>query len=207
MSLRSADYRAQFITDFQLNKDQIEKFDIYARLITQWQKTINLIAPSTLDALWFRHFYDSAQLLRLVDSPKSWVDLGSGAGFPGLVCALLLEGTTHFHLIESDKRKYAFLKNVSRETFLPITIYNERIEDIVDDLGEIDIVSARALAPMTQLIDFTLPLLEKGAIGLFLKGQDIVAELTPLTINSRLKIDLIQSQTSKDGRIAEVRLI
>lgn len=198
------DKRDLFMNKFQLTKNQIEKFDLYAELLKKWQKSINLIASSTLDHIWTRHFYDSAQLVPLAGHPRKWVDMGSGAGFPALVCAILLNNETEFHLIESDARKSAFLKTVSRETFLNVTVHICRIEEIIGDLQNIDIVSARALAPLNQLIDLSIPLLNGGARGLFLKGQDIVEELTKITINSRLKINLINSQTSGNGRIVDV---
>jgi 16S rRNA (guanine527-N7)-methyltransferase len=199
--------RRHFIQDFRLTKEQIEQFDIYADLLLRWQKTINLIAPSTIDHIWHRHFYDSAQLVSIAGGISSWVDFGSGAGFPALVCALFYDSQAQFHLIESDARKCAFLKTVSRETNMSdrVFVHNCRIEDIIDEIGNVDIVSARALASLDRLVDLSLPLLERGARGLFLKGQDIVGELTKITINSRLKIDLIKSQTSSEGRIVDLR--
>ena len=198
--------RDQFIEYFNLASSQIEKFDIYVSLLLKWQKTINLIAPSTKDHIWSRHFYDSGQLALLAPEAKKWIDMGSGAGFPALVCAILLGDKAEFHLIESDQRKCAFLRTVSRETSLHVHVHNNRIEEIIGDFSSVDIISARALASLKQLIDFSRPLLEEGGRGLFLKGQDVVSELTEITINSRLNIELIKSQTSNQSRIVDVRL-
>jgi len=134
------------------------KLKIYLELLLKWQKAINLISPATLDKAWDRHFEDSLQLLDYIpDSVKSICDIGSGAGFPGLIIAIS-RPNLDVSLIESDVRKCAFLRTVSRETSCDnITIYNDRIENKINDV-EIDMVTCRALASVQQLLIYTQPL-------------------------------------------------
>lgn len=162
------------------------ELELYAKLLRHWQRTINLVAPSTLDAVWVRHFADSAQALAAAPAARLWADLGSGAGFPGLVIALLLkrvEGVV-VHLIESDQRKCAFLRAVSRETGAPVEIHAGRIEAILPTLHP-QVVSARALAPLARLLEWARAPLEAGATGVFLKGEDWADELTALGPTAR----------------------
>ena len=163
-----------------VSRETIADLKIYERELRRWQKIKNLVAPSTLEHLWTRHFSDSAQLLALKPDARRWADLGSGAGFPGLVMATLLKNVpgASVHLIESDHRKCAFLREVSRETSAPLEVHRGRIEDILPTLPEADAISARALASMATLVEMTLERIEKGAVGVFLKGQDVGAELT-----------------------------
>lgn len=179
----------------------------YERLLTQWQRSINLVAASTLPEIWPRHFADSAQLLALVPDAKVWVDLGSGGGFPGLVTALLLkhiDGAT-VHLIESDQRKAAFLRAVSRETLAPVTIHADRIEMALSGIGRVDAVSARALAPLSRLLELAGPALEQGAVGVFLKGEDWAKELTAIPAPDRFTIETLESRTDKRARVVVVK--
>ncbi|WP_374546771.1 16S rRNA (guanine(527)-N(7))-methyltransferase RsmG [Rhodoblastus sp.] len=185
-----------------------ERLDIYANLLRKWQAKINLVGPSTLDDIWMRHFGDSYQLAELAGSWRQWVDLGSGAGFPGLVIAITASENGRVHLIESDRRKAAFLREVSRETGANVVIHSDRIESVLPALCErhrFDVVSARALAPMARLIDYAGPALKNGALGLFLKGKGLSAELTALAPDNNLDISVIESRTESDGRIVAVR--
>ena len=179
----------------------------YEGLLRKWQKTINLVAPGTLPVLWSRHFEDSAQLFDMVRGDcLNWVDLGSGGGFPGLVIGILMKQRAggHVHLVESDSRKAAFLRTVSRETAAPVTVHAERIEKALPNLSVPAVISARALAPMAQLLEWTAPLIEKGAIGLFLKGQDVDRELTEISKYSSLQISKVPSRT--DSRASIIRV-
>jgi 16S rRNA (guanine527-N7)-methyltransferase len=183
------------------------RLETYAALIRKWQAKINLIGPSTMDDLWMRHFADSYQLAQLGGAWSEWVDLGSGGGFPGLVIALTKSGG-RVHLIESDKRKVAFLREVSRETGTDIEIHAGRIESILPKLSEqihFDVVSARALAPLPLLLDYARPALNRGATGLFLKGRGLSAELSDLPPNNSLYIQIVASRTEPDGSIVVVR--
>ena len=162
----------------ELNNEQYEKLKQYEDILLRWQPHINLVAKSTLPNIWVRHFADSLQLLKVakifLDKPIThWLDIGSGAGFPGLVIAI---GLTNKHdalveLIESDERKAAFLRTVVRELKLPAKIYCERIEDVLPNLSSIpQIISARALAPLCSLIDYCEEFIHKGSIGIFPQG-------------------------------------
>jgi 16S rRNA (guanine527-N7)-methyltransferase len=177
---------------------------LYADLLRRWQAKINLVAPNTLGELWLRHFADSAQVQAAAPEARIWVDLGSGAGFPGLVTALLLKGKSGatVHLIESDQRKGAFLRAVSRETSAPAQIHIGRIETVLPELeGSIEAVSARALAPLSDLLRLTANSIEKGAKGVFLKGEDWREELTPLEPETNFFFSTIDSRTHPRSRL------
>lgn len=139
---------------------------------------------------------------------RTWVDMGSGGGFPGIVTAVLLADTPggHVHLIDSDHRKCAFLRAVSRETGLPTTVHHGRIEDVVSTLTGVQAVSARALADLTQLTTWSAPLLEKGATGVFLKGKSFQRELTGISLDSNFSINVRPSLSDPNGAIVLVRM-
>lgn len=180
---------------------------IYEDLLRRWQAKINLVAPATLDAIWVRHFADSAQVLAALSEARVWVDLGSGAGFPGLITGLLLKGQpgAHVHLLESDQRKAAFLRAVSRETGAPATIHAERIEQALPPLaGGIDAISARALAPLEKLVNLARAPLEKGAKGVFLKGEEWREELTAAERLGSFTYQTIESRTHPRARLIVV---
>ncbi len=180
------------------------ELEIYEGLLRRWQPKINLVSGSTLGAIWTRHFADSAQVQEAFPQVAKWADLGSGAGFPGMVTAILLKRRpgAKVHLIESDQRKAAFLRAVSRETGAPAEIHNGRIEEELPKLlGQVEGVSARALAPLPKLVDWALPHLQRGAVGVFLKGEDWRSELTALDPLVRVKISTIASRTTPQARL------
>ncbi|HEY8163297.1 MAG TPA: 16S rRNA (guanine(527)-N(7))-methyltransferase RsmG [Methylocystis sp.] len=183
------------------------ELSIYEHLLRRWQARINLVAPSTLGDIWLRHFADSAQVVEAASEATRWADIGSGAGFPGMVSALLLKhcaGAT-VHLIESDQRKAAFLRAVSRETGAPVEIHAERIEKVLPSLAsEIEAVSARALAPLDRLVEMVREPLEKGAKAVFLKGEEWRVELTTAERVSNFAFETIQSRTHKRARLIVV---
>ncbi|HLH11450.1 MAG TPA: 16S rRNA (guanine(527)-N(7))-methyltransferase RsmG [Methylovirgula sp.] len=204
MSAPEIDDRTAALELFPLPRETAERFDIYAELLRKWQKAINLVAVSTLPHIWMRHFADSLQVQAAVPDARIWVDLGSGAGFPGLVTAIRLAGEpgTRVHLIESDQRKCAFLRTVSRETGAPAIVHAGRIEHVVEAIGEpVEAVSARALAPLPQLVNYAAKFLDSGAIGVFLKGQDLADELTDSAATRKYQIEMRNSLTSPAGRI------
>src|SRR5580765_2525785 len=183
------------------------RLDRYVALLLEWQAKTNLVAPSTLPNLWTRHISDSLQLLSLAPSAKTWVDLGSGGGFPGVVlaCALAETPDANVHLIERNAKKAAFLREAIRVTSAAGTVHLADIGDSVDRIaGPIDCVTARALAPLHQLIGFAEPVVRKGAKALFLKGQDVEAELTEATKYWSIEATLHPSRTSTEGRIVEI---
>ena len=183
------------------------RLDRFIDLLGQWQSKTNLVAPSTLPHLWTRHIADSLQLLNLAPTAKIWVDLGSGGGFPGVVlaCALAETPGATIHLVERNAKKAAFLREAIRVTASPGIVHLADIGDIGDRLGaRIDCVTARALAPLHQLIAFAEPLTKKGAKALFLKGQDVDVELTEATKYWTILPRLHSSRTGGGGWIVEL---
>lgn len=183
------------------------ELSIYEELLRRWQPKINLVAPNTLAEAWLRHFADSAQVLAALPEALRWADIGSGAGFPGLVTALLLKGRPGaiVHLIESDQRKAAFLRAVSRETGAPASIHVDRIEKALPPLaGEIDAVSARALAPLDRLLAMVNQPLRKGGIAVFMKGAEWRDELTGASRLGNFSFETIQSRTDPRARLIVV---
>jgi 16S rRNA (guanine527-N7)-methyltransferase len=154
----------------------IESFESEFR---RWSARINLAAPSTLPQLWSRHILDSAQLMPLAPDAKIWLDIGSGGGFPGAIVAILLKdrpGAT-MSLVESNRKKAAFLQTVLATARAPATVFPVRIEDSVDKVQMPDVVTARALASLELLLTLTEPWLAAGARALFHKGRDYAAEV------------------------------
>ena len=186
-----------------VDMDLAERLQIFEDLLLKWQPKMNLVAPSTLRSIRIRHIEDSLQVSDVLPDARHWIDLGSGAGFPGIVTALRLRGQERslVHLVESDHRKCAFLREVSRETQASVEVHRGRIEEILPDLPEVDAISARALASMGVLVEMTRERLESGSIAVFLKGQDVGSELTKMPIYSSLKLRLVASRTDPLGRI------
>lgn len=189
-------------------RDIAEGLAVYERLLRRWQSRINLVGRSTLDDVWTRHFADSGQLAQFADLSDRWVDLGSGAGFPGLVLAMLQQfrGVGEMHLIESDSRKAAFLREVSRETGTNAIVHNARCEDILAELQP-DVLVSRAMADAGALFRHARPFVEKGSVGLFLKGRDVGAELTAAAIPSSFSVVIAPSKVDAEGAVVQVRLV
>jgi 16S rRNA (guanine527-N7)-methyltransferase len=190
-----------------VSRETEERLDRYVGLLGEWQAKTNLVAPSTLPHLWTRHISDSLQLPALAPSARIWVDLGSGGGFPGVVLACALAETLGavVHLIERNAKKAAFLREALRVTGAPGIVHLGDIGDIVDRItGPVDCVTARALAPLHQLIGFAEPLMRRGAKALFLKGQDVEAELTEATKYWKIEPHLHSSRTGGQGWIVEL---
>ena len=191
----------------ELNDDQRKRLRIFEALLKKWSKIKNLVAASTLDQVWERHILDSVQVQKCVPDARIWLDIGSGAGFPGLVTAILLaeHPNSLVHLVESDNRKCAFLRDVSRETGIKTLVHPRRIEAVLPTLSGVDAVSARALAPLPQLVDWCHGLLLSGTIGVFPKGREASSELTRLAQDSKFSFTLKPSLTHADGTIVIVR--
>jgi 16S rRNA (guanine527-N7)-methyltransferase len=200
--------RKEALAKLDVSRETIERLDLYANLIRKWQKTINLVSPSTLPVLWTRHILDSAQLARLGSDHEGWVDIGSGAGFPGLVVAILsLERTRSvtMHLIESDKRKAGFLREAARITAAPVIVHATRAEEIIPTLvGKVTAVTARGFASLPKLLDLAEPLLTTGATGIFPKGQTLNSELEEASQRFAFDLELLPSRTDHAARIAVI---
>lgn len=187
-----------------IGADTLARYDRYVALLERWQAAINLVAPSTLGSSWERHILDSLQLTAHVpEEAGSLVDLGSGAGFPGLVLAIARPALA-VHLIESDRRKAEFLRHVSRETSTPVTVWARRIEHVAATGLEADVVTARALAPLAQLIDMSEPFCHEGTLRLFPKGRSADAELTRLDPSKTIRIATLPSVTAASAAIIRV---
>ncbi len=174
----------------------------------QWQRRTNLIAPSTEPTVWTRHIADSLQLLDLAPDARIWVDLGTGGGFPGLMiaCALAETQGAQVHLVESNGKKAAFLREAAQVTGVPAMVHAERIADFIKYApNQIDVVTARAVAPLTKLLAEAYPLLKRGPMGLFPKGQDVAAELTQAAKYWKTRASLVPSRTDPKAKIVVVR--
>jgi 16S rRNA (guanine527-N7)-methyltransferase len=201
--------RAHALLLTPVSRETSQRLDRFAELLLTWQRTTNLIAPSTIPHLWTRHIADSLQLLEFAPDARVWIDLGSGGGFPGLVvaCALAGEPGASVHLVESNAKKAAFLREAQRVTGSPAIVHAERIEDFAERFeGQADVVTARALAPLNLLLDQSFPLLGKSrALGLFPKGQNAELELGEASKTWTVKVNLMPSRTDPGGRIVVVR--
>ena len=200
--------RERALKSTPVSRETAARLDRFVDLLRQWQQKTNLISPATLPEVWTRHVADSLQLLRFAPAAKTWVDLGSGGGFPGLAlaCALTDRPGTVVHLVESNGKKCAFLREAVRATGVRAIVHCERIESFVASFhGTADVVTARALAPLETLLAQADPLLKTGAVGLFPKGQDVGAELTQASKCWNITADLEPSLTSEDGRIVIVK--
>ena len=191
-----------------VSRETWDRLEGFVQLVIERQKTLNLVAASTIPQVWTRHVADSLQLLSLAPEARTWIDLGAGAGFPGLViaCALVEVPGARVELVESIQKKANFLREVADALSLPAIVHALRIEDFTArNAGRFDVVTARALAPLDKLLGYANPLLKRGALGLFPKGQDIAFELTQASKSWKLDTELIPSKTDPRGRIVVVR--
>jgi 16S rRNA (guanine527-N7)-methyltransferase len=187
-----------------VSRETEQRLSILVDELRRWQSVKNLVGSGTLDRIWIRHVADSAQLLDHAPDARRWIDLGSGAGFPGLVLGVLLRDRpdAQIHLVESNGRKCAFLRHAARVTGANAVVHQARLETVVGRFaGSTDVVTARALARLVDLIAWTQPLLQSGAIGLFPKGREAQAELTEAAKSWTFSAQIVPSRTSSDGRI------
>jgi 16S rRNA (guanine527-N7)-methyltransferase len=200
--------RASFAEATGASAAALAALDSYLDMLTDWNGRMNLVGPSALSSFWLRHAYDSAQLLTFAPSAKVWADLGSGAGLPGIVLAILLKDTpgAHVHLVESMVKRTRFLAEVATALDLPVTIHTRRAEDMKPPKG-LEVVTARACAPLGRLLSFAYPCLRTGATALFLKGRDVEHELTDARLawhfDSRLHISL----SDPSGRVIQLQKV
>lgn len=186
---------------FKVSRETMEAMEIYRNLLLKWQKAINLVSPTTLPDLWLRHFADSAQLSRLIPQGAKIADLGSGAGFPGMVLSIL-RPDLGVALVESDERKAQFLKAVSRETGAKAVVYPDRVERVLGQINP-DIVTARALASLGELLEFCLPLTagKPDLRMLFLKGRRGQEECQEAAKTYRFSFEAIPSVTDQEALV------
>ena len=201
--------------DFQkatgVSRETLQKLEDYAALIPEWQRRLNLVSPRSIPEIWHRHLLDSAQLVPLAEKirndrgrPLVWLDIGSGAGFPALVIAIMTG--EEVHLVEKSPKKCGFLRAVAERLAPNAHVHNCRVEDLASSPNgpAVDVVTARACAPLPRLLEMAYPFLSKGATGLFLKGQHLEEELTQTAKCWRITHKLHQSLTSPGGRILRV---
>ena len=197
-----------FCSHLYVSRETYKKFEIYFETLSKWQRSINLISNSSIDDIWVRHFLDSAQLYNFTkDISGNIIDLGSGAGFPGLILAMM--GNNNINVIESDQKKCTFIREVAMLSSTNIKIYNSRIEDL--SFLKPDIIIARALAPLDKLIKYvedhmkkSLSKSEKFPKLLFLKGKSYKDELLELSKRRNIDFKVYQSITDEFGKIVYI---
>jgi 16S rRNA (guanine527-N7)-methyltransferase len=200
--------RARALALVPVSRETAARLDSFAALLLDWHARMNLIAVSTVPTLWTRHIADSLQLIAIAPQARKWADLGSGGGFPGvpIACALAEQNSAEVHLIESNKKKAAFLREAVRVTGAPAIVHAKRVADFAGGFrGELDAVTARALAPLPELLSIAYPLLKRGAQALFPKGQDVEAELTQATKCWSIQASLVPSRTDPKSRVVVIR--
>ena len=195
----------RFQADLSVSRETMDRLRLYEQLLVKWQRAVNLVSAKTLPDFWKRHALDSGQLIAHIPSDaKTIVDLGSGAGFPGLVLAILLADRPdlHVHLFESDSRKGSFLKTVIRETGAPATVHTERCE--AANPMPADVITARAFAPLDRLLTLSEPFWGQNTVFLLLKGQDIDVELTDAAKSWKMRPEKIPSRSHPDGYVLRI---
>ena len=187
-----------------VSRETRQRLEAYTELLIRWNRKINLIAKTDLDGIWSRHIADSLQMADHIPAQaQSWIDLGSGAGFPALIVAIGLEDRkVPLTLVESDQRKAAFLREAIRVTETPATVENTRIEHLTP--RPFDVISARALAPLSKLLEYAEPLAHEDTILLFLKGQQLESELTEAKADWHIDHDRVPSRTDSHGAILKI---
>ncbi|HEY1363204.1 MAG TPA: 16S rRNA (guanine(527)-N(7))-methyltransferase RsmG [Xanthobacteraceae bacterium] len=205
----NASDRAHALAITPVSRETAARLERFIGLLLSWQRATHLIAPSTVPNLWTRHIADSLQLLDLVPQARVWVDFGSGGGFPGMViaCALAEAPGAIVHLVESNTKKAAFLREAQRLTQAPVHVHAARMGDLAQRFqGQGDVLTARAVAPLNSLLDQCFLLLGKnGATGLFPKGQNAELELAQARRAWTMDAALMPSRTHPSGRIIVVR--
>ena len=192
---------SDFQRDTGVSRETLSRLETYADLLTKWNKTTNLIAPSTVPQLWQRHMLDSAQLWPFIQDAQGLIDLGSGAGFPGVVLAIM--GLSRVHLVESDQRKAAFLREALRVGGTTATVHAHRFEA----LGPIPFthITARAVASVPELLEVTAAMASPETTFVLLKGQKIEDELTAAHKMWKMRVEIYPSRTDPTGRIVILR--
>ncbi|HWK63876.1 MAG TPA: 16S rRNA (guanine(527)-N(7))-methyltransferase RsmG [Rhizobiaceae bacterium] len=190
-----------------VSRETFERLREYESMFRRWAGRINLAAPSTLADVWTRHILDSAQLALLAADARTWLDVGSGGGFPGAVMAIILQdrADARIDLVESNRKKAAFLQTALGPYRGNVRVHARRIEDVYRQVGQPEIVTARALAPLPLLLNLTSPWLSAGATGLFHKGRDYRAEVKESRDAWNLDLVEHQSRIDPESVILEIR--
>ena len=211
----------QFAETYDVSRETLTKLMAYQALLGKWQKSVNLVGPNTLAHFWQRHAADSAQIMRYAPSTsttpntaKAWLDLGSGGGLPGLVLAIMLAEKNpgaHMHFIESDRKKAGFLRAVIADTGLTATVHHARIEAVAaakpPALAAIDVITARALAPLPDLLGLLAPFCNSSTVALVHKGRNWQEELTASEQYWKLNVTAQLSDTDAAARILEISAV
>jgi 16S rRNA (guanine527-N7)-methyltransferase len=188
-----------------VSRETAERLSAYVALIRKWQPAENLISPKTLPDIWQRHIADSAQIVKLFPQARRWLDLGSGAGLPGMVISILQGDGGHVHLVESNRRKCAFLRAAIRETEAKASVHEGRIEDVLAGWTEpVDRVTARALASLTELLRLAEPVMVGGVPAAFMKGAEWQAEVAEAWRAWSFDLATRESRTGEGGVILDV---
>jgi 16S rRNA (guanine527-N7)-methyltransferase len=193
--------------DLNLSEAAMARIETHRALLADWSQRMNLIGPKELDQYWRRHALDSAQLVRLAPQARRWIDLGAGAGFPGLIIAAILadEEGAHVALVESIGKKAAFLREAIQAMRIPATVLHGRAETVIPKAARYEAVTARAFAPLPRIMDYARPVMSRGAIGLFLKGADLDSELAAAEAAGwTLEAETLESLSDPRGRILRV---
>lgn len=195
---------ASFAAATNASPQAIADLERYRSYLAEWNEKMNLIGPATLDTFWSRHAWDSAQILPLAPDALTWADLGTGAGLPGIVLAIMQKDRPgfHVHLVDSLTKRCRFLNEVVSGLQLPATVHNSRAEDLS---LTVDIVTARACAPLSRLLGYAQPYVKRGAQALFLKGQEVASELEDAARTWDFEADVSPSLSDARGRIVRVR--
>jgi 16S rRNA (guanine527-N7)-methyltransferase len=191
-----------------VSRETGDRLAAYVDLLARWRKRTNLIAESTFASVWTRHIADSAQLIGLAPQAKRWIDMGSGAGFPGLMIAIQLADVPGavVHLIESDQRKCAFLREAARVTGAAATIHPQRVEAVDPaTLGPVDAVTARAFAPLPLTLKLARTWIARGAVGVFPRGESARDQVAALPEATAYAIELVPSLTDPKAAILRIR--
>ena len=196
--------KAIFQQKAQATPEQMTDLEAFRLRLAEANEVMNLVGPDSLPDFWNRHAWDSAQLLTHAPDALTWADLGAGAGFPGVVLTILLKGRegAHVWLIDSLGKRCRFLQEIVNALGLPATVLNGRAEE---QRVRCDIVTARAVAPMDKLLGYAQPYFERGAQGLFLKGEKAESELLEARKSWHFQAELVPSQSDARGRIVTVR--
>ncbi len=202
--------RTAFAAATDVSRETLARFDTWRRLLEETNARTNLVGRSTLEQFWYRHAYDSWQVFALAPQARRWADLGAGAGFPGLAIAFALmdrgASAAHVTLVESIAKKAAFLRQVAIQTQAPVTVLAERAEAL-DPVPAVDVVTARAMAPLSRLLGYVHPYVEKGAIALLPKGARYAEELTEARKSWTFEAEVIPSATAPEAAILKIRTL